>query len=172
VGGFPVEHRGEAGRFGVLRTDVDDQVAHPEVAVHEHEIGGRGTVEVQPAKRPLECRSGVTHVVEPVAPGAGLVLLGDVGGADVGTVDRGKRSRALVQQPGAGVGVECPQDSTRNGLACDEAADQERCTECVGGLVGGDHLGYRRAGHGREALRAGFEQHARVDLVGRSGAQD
>ncbi len=58
---FPVQHGGQTGF-------VDDQVAHPEIAVHQPWRRRRGPVRVQPAKRPLECGRGVAHLVEPVAP--------------------------------------------------------------------------------------------------------
>ena len=40
------------------------------------------------------------------------------------------------------------------------------------GIVGGEDLGDRRAGGGRGCCDAGLEHHARVHVVGRSGAQD
>ena len=103
VGELPVEYRGEVGRLGVSSWPTS-MIRLPirKSPCTSTQIGGRGTVQFQPAKRPLECRSGVAHFVEPSAPRADLVLLGDVGGGDVGTVDRGQRRRALARAAGRG----------------------------------------------------------------------
>ena len=70
--------RGQAGL-------VDDQVAHPEIAVHQPRRRRRRPVRGQPAERPLECRRGVAHLVESVAP------LGQLVGAGSGRSRPGRR---------------------------------------------------------------------------------
>ena len=89
---FPVQHGGQTGL-------VDDQVAHPEIAVHEPRRGRRWPVGGQPPKRPLERRRGVAHLVEPVAPLGQLLGLCQADPVRVGAVDGGQRLGALPQQP-------------------------------------------------------------------------
>ena len=123
--------------------------------MHQHVVGDGGVGSVPASGTPTRmsqwCRP-FRRAIRARSPS--LVLLGDVGGADVGTVDRGKRRRALVQQPGAGRRRRVPAGFGADGLAAMKPPIRNGCTECVSRLVGGDHLGYRRAGRGREALRA------------------
>ena len=89
---FPVQDGGQPGA-------VDDQVAHPEVAVHQNPRRRRRPVGGQPAKRPLEGRRGIAHLVEAVAPLAELIGLCQADALGVGAVDGGKRLGALPKQP-------------------------------------------------------------------------
>ena len=89
---LPVQHGGEAG-------SVDDQVAHPEVAVHQPRWCRRRPVGREPPKRPLECRCGIAHFVESVAPLGQLLGLLEADPVGVGAVDGGQRLRTLFEQP-------------------------------------------------------------------------
>ena len=162
---LPVQHGRQPGF-------VDDQVAHPEVAVHQHLRRRRRPVCGEPAERPLECRCGVAHLVESVAPLGELVGRGQADPVRVGAVDRGQRLRALLQQSLAAGVVECALDPPDDRLAADGVADQERIAQCGRGIVGRQDVRDRCARGGRALLDRGLQLHARMHVVGRAGAQD
>jgi hypothetical protein len=169
---LPVQNGGKVG-------SVDDQVSHPEVAVHQ-DRGRRGRpAGGQPAKHPFEGGGGVAHDIESLAPLDELVLAGEAGilhPAYVGPVDGGERLRALAQQTGAArrpaSTVELTLDAPDDGLAADLIADQKGIAQCGRRIVGDQDAGDRCAGGRGGSLRAGFEFHAGVHVVGWAGAQD
>ena len=136
---FPVEHGGQIGA-------VDDQVAHPEVAVHQAGWRRRGSMCGQPAERPLESGGGVGHIVELLSPLAELVLLDEAGSARLRPVDRGQRLRTLNQQLSAALVVESALNATHDRLTGDLVADQERIAQCGRGIGCHQDVGHRRAG--------------------------
>ncbi len=73
---------------------------------------------------------------------------------------------------GATATVELALDAPDDGLALDLLADQKRIAQCGNRIVGDQDLGDRRAGRRGRGLGAGFELHAGVHVVGRTGAQD
>ena len=85
---LPVQHGGKVG-------SVDDQVSHPEIAVHQNRRRLLGPMGGQPAKTPLESGCGVAHGVEPLAPLDELVLVRQPRRVRVGAVDCGQRLGAL-----------------------------------------------------------------------------
>ena len=99
VGELPVEYRGEPVR-------VDDEIAQPEVAVHDHPSAGRWPVLVEPSERQLERRA---HAVQ-LAPALAVVRRADRGRTKPGTsstrmaLEPGDELAALPRQPRAGVG--------------------------------------------------------------------
>ena len=149
---------------------VDDQVAHPEIAVHQPRRRRRWPVGGQPPKRPLECRCGVAHLVEAGAPLRELVGRRPGRSVRIGAVDRGQRLRALPQQPAR------PASSGRAGCAARSSRRRSRRrsgTDCPAPQA---NSAARMCGTGAPAaaarLDAGLQFHARVHVVGRAGAQD
>lgn len=166
---FPIQHGGKVG-------SVDDEVAHPEVAVHQHRRRRVGPVCGQPAKPPFEGGGGVAHVVEAPAPFVELVLVCQARAVWVGAVNGGRRLRALPQQSGAAgvpvTGVEPALDAPHDGLALDLIADKKRITQCRRRIVGDQDVGDRSAGGRGGGLGPGLEFHAGMHVVGWTGAQD
>ena len=152
---FPVQDGGQPG-------GVDDQVAHPEITVHQNPRRRRWPVSGQPAKRPLEGRRGIAHLVEAVTPLAELIGLCQADALGVGAVDGGKRLGALPQQPLATGIVEAAVDSSDDRLAADGITDEVRIAECGRGIVRGQDVGDRCTGGGRPLLHTRLQLHTRM----------
>ena len=86
-------------------------------------------------------------------------------------MDVRQRLRALAKQPVTARVVERAVDPPDDRLPGDRIADQVRIAQCSSGIIGSHDLGDRSAGGGRTLLHGGFQLHARVHIVRRSGAQ-
>ena len=151
---------------------VDDEIAHPEIAVHQRGSCRRRTVGVEPPERPLERRRGVAHRVEFGAPRRQLVLARQIRPSRIGAVNGGKCGRALCHQRRAARVVEVALDAADDRLAGDLGADQVRVSQWFKGIRCGQDLRHRRALLGGQGLCPGLEFHAGMHFVGRAGAQD
>ena len=153
---------------------VDDQVAHPEVAVHQHATvtaaaGWRSSQRnahsnvavVSPisSSRARHSRELVRRGVRPARPGRR-------GGS------RPAPARTAAAAARAARVVEGALDPPHDRLARDLVADQERIAQCGRRIVGDEDMRDRCARRGRGCWAAGLEFHARVHVVGRAGAQD
>ena len=162
---LPVQHGREPGF-------VDDQVAHPEVAVHQPRGDGGGRF----AASQRNAHSNVA-VVSPISSSRSRHSVSwsasvRPDAVRIGAVDGGQRLRALLQQPFAAGVVESAVDPPDDRLAADRLADQIRIAQCRRGIVGGQDVGDGCTRGGRALLDAGLQLHARVHVVGRAGAQD
>ena len=130
----------------------------------------------QPSKRPLERRRGVAHLVEPVAPLGQLLRLRQADPVRVGAVDGGQRLRALPQQPVAsGIPVSTVEGSiypSDDRLARDGIADEVRIAQRRRRIVGREDVRDGCPCGRRTLLDACLQLHARMHVVGWSGAQD
>ena len=149
---LPVQH-------GPQTRGVDQQVAEPEVAVHDH-VGPRiRPVLLEPPVGPFQRRSGLPDGVEPIpVEGQAVLPFQAQFRGDREAVDPGQGPGAIAHQPGPPNGqIRVPEELRRQRFAVQPAGDQVRQVLHVARR---NHRWYGRPG------RAGGGQQVRLGVRG------